>query len=301
MLTPLAILLPLLNKKFKNTLNFIVCIISFCLFIEIMQYFTKLGSFDVDDIILNFSGAILLFFIIKFLKLDNLLYKLFFKINISKNIFYILYFILFLIFVFLSIDRFILIKNYYYDNKVDYSNLQCQNNEVTFIGEVNNYRYFSKCNYGNSYILAGGSEYRLLEFINSKFFNDNVMNKLGFYKEKIITSALLVKKNGENKVLFYKDDFSNYYLYNYDELWIEKDGKKYNSKIELENGNLDISFIHNLVNLDSLKQNNGYSIEIGDYYNILTCGDNYSEYNDFYILDSEYKILDNTCSFLSAK
>lgn len=85
----------------------------------------------------------------------------------------------------------------------------------------------------------------------------------------------------------------------FDKLWVEKDENKYNTKKELEDGNLDISFIHSLVNLDKLKQNNGYSIEIGDYYNVLTCGSNYSEYNDFYILYKEYNISDTSCDILS--
>ncbi len=59
LLFPLGFMLPMLCKKAKKLLIFSSILLAFCVLIEIMQLITKLGSFDVDDIILDFLGSLL--------------------------------------------------------------------------------------------------------------------------------------------------------------------------------------------------------------------------------------------------
>lgn len=59
LLFPLGIFLPLLRSKLQHTLHFFCTLLLICVFLEAAQLFTKLGSFDVDDMILNVLGGVL--------------------------------------------------------------------------------------------------------------------------------------------------------------------------------------------------------------------------------------------------
>jgi glycopeptide antibiotics resistance protein len=59
MLTPLGVLLPLISAWFRRSIVFVGSLLIFNLGIEAMQYMWRLGSFDIDDIILNSFGALL--------------------------------------------------------------------------------------------------------------------------------------------------------------------------------------------------------------------------------------------------
>jgi glycopeptide antibiotics resistance protein len=65
MLMPFGILMPLLFSVLRKTSSFILCLLLFNLGIEVFQYYSRLGSFDVDDLILNSSGALLVYGILK--------------------------------------------------------------------------------------------------------------------------------------------------------------------------------------------------------------------------------------------
>ena len=56
---PLGIYLPLFFKKLKSWKKYMVTIFIILLGIELVQIFTRRGSFDVDDLILNVSGAMI--------------------------------------------------------------------------------------------------------------------------------------------------------------------------------------------------------------------------------------------------
>ena len=61
-------LLPITYKKFSSTISVFFTGLASILLIEIFQFFTKLGAFDVDDIILNMIGIVcgyLMFLVIK--------------------------------------------------------------------------------------------------------------------------------------------------------------------------------------------------------------------------------------------
>ncbi len=56
---PIGYLLPKLWRRQRNFFVFVGCALLTILAIELTQLFTLLGSFDIDDIILNLSGMIL--------------------------------------------------------------------------------------------------------------------------------------------------------------------------------------------------------------------------------------------------
>ena len=55
---PVGFLLPVTYKKFSSAISVFVIGLASILVIESFQFFTKLGSFDVDDIILNMTGIV---------------------------------------------------------------------------------------------------------------------------------------------------------------------------------------------------------------------------------------------------
>ena len=62
---PLGIFLPLTHKIFKNPFIFIIVTTITVSIMEFLQFHFKVGSADVDDIILNVFGAIVVFCIVK--------------------------------------------------------------------------------------------------------------------------------------------------------------------------------------------------------------------------------------------
>ena len=93
MLTPLAVLLPLLSDKFKRVKNYFLCVLILTIIIESAQYIFKLGSFDIDDIILNVGGTVLFYIIIYKSKLKSIINKIFLTYKSDKKIFKYLYYL----------------------------------------------------------------------------------------------------------------------------------------------------------------------------------------------------------------
>lgn len=65
---PFGFLLPVTYRKFNSAIKVLPIGIASILFIEMFQFFTKLGSFDVDDIILNMIGIICGYFMFLLIK-----------------------------------------------------------------------------------------------------------------------------------------------------------------------------------------------------------------------------------------
>lgn len=78
-LMPLSFFLPLLFKKQNNILIFILTIILIAIGIESMQFLTLSGSCDIDDLILNLSGSLLLYLILKIKPINKVIRKTFIK------------------------------------------------------------------------------------------------------------------------------------------------------------------------------------------------------------------------------
>ena len=76
-LMPLSVLLPLLFDKQKKFKNFAVTILVIVLCVELLQFATRSGVFDIDDIILNSLGAYLAFGILQTKPMKRLITRLF--------------------------------------------------------------------------------------------------------------------------------------------------------------------------------------------------------------------------------
>lgn len=63
--TPWGFLFGIGNAMLKK---FVICTITVVVAVEFLQYFTMLGSFDIEDIILNVSGATIGFLIVRQIK-----------------------------------------------------------------------------------------------------------------------------------------------------------------------------------------------------------------------------------------
>lgn len=77
LLFPMGIYLPCLFKRFRTIGKFIVSILIMLLVIETLQILLRRGSFDIDDIIMNVTGAIIGFAIWKLTIIQKLLNKLY--------------------------------------------------------------------------------------------------------------------------------------------------------------------------------------------------------------------------------
>ena len=94
MLIPLSFLLMIKDKKYNNVLRQLLIILPIVITIELLQAFTHTGSFDVDDIILNYFGTVIFTFLITRFHLIDKIRKFFYtdyklKDNIKNTMFYI--------------------------------------------------------------------------------------------------------------------------------------------------------------------------------------------------------------------
>lgn len=72
MLAPLGFLLPFINKKFRSVKNILLVAFIFTIFIELFQFVTHRGIFELDDLFHNTIGAMIGYFIAKaFWELKN--------------------------------------------------------------------------------------------------------------------------------------------------------------------------------------------------------------------------------------
>ena len=73
---PMGFFIPILfDKKVKNIKQFGMVMILITMLVEILQFITYSGSTDIDDIILNITGAIIIYMLMKTKFVKNLLNK----------------------------------------------------------------------------------------------------------------------------------------------------------------------------------------------------------------------------------
>ncbi|MEH7381163.1 VanZ family protein [Bacillus sp. JJ1533] len=65
---PFGIVLPILFPKLSNFFLFLFAFVIGIFSLEVLQLFSKLGSFDVDDIILNTAGAMIGYMVLQVLR-----------------------------------------------------------------------------------------------------------------------------------------------------------------------------------------------------------------------------------------
>ena len=73
---PMAFFIPILFPKFKSARKFLILMAIIIVFVEGAQLLFAVGFCDVDDLILNLSGAAATFFILKLKRFQNMLMKL---------------------------------------------------------------------------------------------------------------------------------------------------------------------------------------------------------------------------------
>lgn len=63
---PFGVLVPMISEKANSFIRVLFIGMGFVLFVEVFQFFTRLGSFDVDDVILNMFGILTGYLIVWF-------------------------------------------------------------------------------------------------------------------------------------------------------------------------------------------------------------------------------------------
>lgn len=107
MLIPLAFLLMLKNLKYKNIFKQSIITLPIIIGIEVLQAFTHTGSFDIDDIILNYLGTLIFTFLITRFKLIDKIRNLFFTdFNLNMKIKYIMFYFMLVILIIFDIFLF---------------------------------------------------------------------------------------------------------------------------------------------------------------------------------------------------
>lgn len=182
---PLAFFLKYLFSKENKFINFFLTILLIVISFELIQLLTLSGSFDIDDIILNTSGAILFYLFISLKGIDKLLRNIFFleenKINKKDFIKPIISIFIFLIALFSIIFLFIKQSNNskkkwneIYDPLIEFSyDKNCSENNMFYEDDL--FEYYFDCYDKDKFYLIINKEDKLLikDFLdNSKYVND---------------------------------------------------------------------------------------------------------------------------------
>lgn len=183
---PMALFLPLLFKKQSKFKNFIITMIIIILGIESLQLITTSGRFDIDDLILNLFGAVIMYLLLNIKSVNDLINNVFLlehnKIS-KKSYIKIISFILIIIIVCLSI---IVYRNKLYNQNVDDYN-SINNPNITFehdnnCGDNNSfyedeiYKYYFKC-YDNSYfyvVVNDKDKFSVKDFLDNSKYNYDI-------------------------------------------------------------------------------------------------------------------------------
>lgn len=183
---PMALFLPLLFKKQSKFKNFIITMIIIILGIESLQLITTSGRFDIDDLILNLFGAVIMYLLLNIKSVNDLINNVFLlehnKIS-KKSYIKIISFILIIIIVCLSI---IVYRNKLYNQNVDDYN-SINNPNITFehdnnCGDNNSfyedkiYKYYFKC-YDNSYfyvVVNDKDKFSVKNFLDNSKYNYDI-------------------------------------------------------------------------------------------------------------------------------
>lgn len=294
MLTPLSILLPLIDDRFKKVKYYLGTIILFSLVIELFQYITEIGSFDVDDLILNISGSFILYLILIKTKLYDFLYKLFYEISIPKKVSNIIYYTLLVLILLVYIWYCLLIYIREQEKKVDFSNLKCSNYEKTYLGTSGRYNYYSECKL-EGYVKRGNENIFADELVKSFASKiDNYSDELKLIKELAITDIKVILSKGTRK-LIYDTEKQKKYLIDIEKISYFKNGVECIIEDSLPPNDIDCSA--DLVTVTKSDTNKGYVIQEGEYFNILSCiTDLYSDskVTDYYV-PVNYELNENSC------
>lgn len=183
---PMALFLPLLFKRQNKFFQFVITLILMILGIEFLQLITGSGRFDIDDLILNLLGAVLVYLLFKIKSVKALIHNIFLleKNKISKKSYIkIISFIVIAIVLFMGV---IIYRNKLYDkNYEEHSKIynpeitfehsdECSDNNLFYEDEV--YKYYFEC-YDNDdfYLIVNNEEkYYVKDFLDSSKYNYDI-------------------------------------------------------------------------------------------------------------------------------
>ena len=183
---PMALFLLLLFKRQNKAFQFVITLILMILGIEFLQLITGSGRFDIDDLILNLFGAVLVYLLFKIKSVKALIHNIFLleKNKISKKSYIkIISFIVIAIVLFMGV---IVYRNKLYDkNYEEYSKIynpeitfehsdECSDNNLFYEDEV--YKYYFEC-YDNDdfYLIVNNEEkYYVKDFLDSSKYNYDI-------------------------------------------------------------------------------------------------------------------------------
>ena len=183
---PMALFLPLLFKRQNKAFQFVITLTLMILGIEFLQLITGSGRFDIDDLILNLFGAVLVYLLFKIKSVKALIHNIFLleKNKISKKSYIkIISFIVIAIVLFMGV---IIYRNKLYDkNYEEHSKIynpeitfehsdECSDNNLFYEDEV--YKYYFEC-YGNDdfYLIVNNEEkYYVKDFLDSSKYNYDI-------------------------------------------------------------------------------------------------------------------------------
>ena len=293
---PFAIILPNMSDKLKKTKNYVITIIFISICIRGIGYIFHYSVLDIDDIILNVTGAIILFIVSKNKKINKFINNILFNVKIKESIYNILYMIIYIIFIGMSIIKsFGGIGTLYDTYYRDFSHFTCYKKEKTYITTIGNEKYYSKCDYTDSYIIAGNRKFSIPDYVNSWQYRERDSSKLYIIKEKVIDNIKIVKKENTIKKIYSYQSLKKLYLADIDYITLTKNGKEYKIVDEQEN---DINF-EILVELSAIKDTNKYSYSLykGEDFNMI---DIFSENNMWYsfIIPKDFIVNDNNIARL---
>lgn len=183
---PMALFLLLLFKRQNKAFQFVITLILMILGIEFLQLITGSGRFDIDDLILNLFGAVLVYLLFKIKSVNALIHNIFLleKNKISKKSYIkIISFIVIAIVLFMGV---IVYRNKLYDkNYEEYSKIynpeitfehsdECSDNNLFYEDEV--YKYYFEC-YDNDdfYLIVNNEEkYHVKDFLDNSKYNYDI-------------------------------------------------------------------------------------------------------------------------------
>lgn len=251
---PFAFFLPLLFEKQNKFKNFLLTTTGIILSVEIIQLITASGRFDIDDLILNLSGSLILYGIIKIKSVNKLIRNIFLleKNKISKKS-YIRVFSSLLIFI----AVFLLIVMYrnklYNDNMNDYYNkynptIKIVDESVTcddmldkfYEDDLKNYYFPCKKSDYVYAIINGKEKYLIKEILNTENFEYNIdiyriKNLLDFYKVNYI------EEDKYNKINFNIDISDNNGVFSSPEQKVFISNENIlEVKFDIKNSNIDV-------------------------------------------------------------
>ena len=200
-LMPLSFFLPLFFKSQNKFSYFLLTILGITLCTETIQMISGIGVFDIDDIILNTSGAIIMFFVLKINCVNNLVRNILLleKNKIAKKD--VIKIIISIIIVFITILSIILYCNYLYKRSFDkYLYItnpvariediypDCNNSlNIFYEDEYNTYSFL--CSPSDQvYIFLNNEKYLVTDVLEGKtkynYDINKVLNRLEYYNVK---------------------------------------------------------------------------------------------------------------------